>query len=96
VRGSRVFLRAETTPGSEGRRYDIEFKAKDHRGNACAGTVSVCVRNGFNACPDEPPTIESQSCKVSRRKSDCGLGGELVLVLPLWAWARHRRVRARR
>jgi hypothetical protein len=43
IQGSSVLLRAERSGTGDGRVYRVSFKARDHSGATCTGTVTVAV-----------------------------------------------------
>ena len=59
--GSRVRLRSERDPQSDGRVYRIEFTASDDQGGECSGTTTVEVPRlpGRPAVDSAPPSYDS-------------------------------------
>jgi hypothetical protein len=76
------------TPG-DGRVYHIDFTADDGQGGECSGTVTVCVphdQRPGHECVDQGPLFDSTAIGAG-----CGLGFELVLILPALVWSYRRR-----
>lgn len=58
-------LRAERLGGGNGRVYLITFEAHDNKGEACEGTVSVCVPHDIRrggSCTDDGQNYDSTQC----------------------------------
>jgi hypothetical protein len=60
-------VRAEREGRGDGRVYHIAYTATDPDGNACSGTVQVCVphdrgRRGGDRCGDGGPRYDSLVC----------------------------------
>jgi hypothetical protein len=70
-----VYLRAEGSPGGNGRVYRVKFVATDSHGASCTGTVEVCVPPAEGApCTDDGQTVNAlQPC----------LGGNMAPTIPV-------------
>ena len=75
--------------------------ATDGLGGECTSTVTVCVPHDMNVspeCGDQGPIVDSTGLEVATGAEAtvgiaCGLGFELVWLLPPLMWLRHRRRR---
>jgi hypothetical protein len=60
ISDGNVMIRAERAGGSNGRIYEITFMAEDGSGEACMGSVTVCVpHNKKSNCVDDGATYDS-------------------------------------
>jgi outer membrane protein assembly factor BamB len=85
-------VRAERAGLGDGRVYHIAFTARDDRGGACSGTVTVCVPHDDDEgreCVDQGPLFDSTV------EPSCGFGFELVLILSPLLWLRRGRAHRR-
>ena len=92
-------VRAERSGLGDGRVYHIGFTAEDGQGGECSATVTVCVphdQGQGGTCVDGGAIFDSTVCEsnlAAAASAACGIGFELVFLLPPLMWLHRRRRR---